>query len=130
MLNKNSRSEPVSAPDPLVQPMQRRLDWRLAVGVLLTASILLFAFFNRAWILEALGLARAAKPAWLLLAFAVILGSFLISSQVFRVALHALGHPVGVLRLWATAIVAIITSQLFPAGSVASYAFLLDAFRR
>jgi uncharacterized protein (TIRG00374 family) len=49
---------------------------------------------------------------------------------VFRVSLHALGHRVGVLRLWAITIVAIVTSQLFPAGSVASYAFLLDTFRR
>src|SRR5689334_9160782 len=113
-----------------MQSKQRRLGWRLVVGVLLSGGILLFAFFNRAWILEALGLARAAKPAWLLLAFAVILSSFLISSQVFYVALRSLGHRVGVLRLWATAIVAIVTSQLFPAGSVASYAFLLDAFRR
>jgi len=130
LLHKNSRPEPISRPTPLAPPAQRRLPWRLAVGVLLTAGILLFAFFNRTWILEALGLARTADPAWLLLAFFVILASFLISSQVFQVALHALGHRVGVLRLWATAIVAIVTSQLFPAGSVASYAFLLDTWRR
>ncbi len=131
MLNKNSRPEPATVTTPLVPPAQRwRLDWRLVVGVLLTAGILLFAFLNRAWILEALGLARAAKPAWLLLAFVVVMASFLMSSQVFRVALHSLGHRGGVLRLWATAIVAIVTSQLFPAGSVASYAFLLDTFRR
>jgi uncharacterized protein (TIRG00374 family) len=130
VLNKNSRTEPASATTTFMQPKQRRLGWRLVVGVLLTAGILLFAFFNRAWILEALGLARAANPAWLLLAFAVILSSFLISSQVFFVTLRSLGHRVGMLRSWATAIVAIVTSQLFPAGSVASYAFLLDAFRR
>ena len=64
-----------------------------------------------------------ATPAWLLLAFVVILASFLISSQVFYVALHSLGYRVGVLRLWATAIVAIVTSQLFPAGSVATANF-------
>ena len=130
MLNKNSCPKPVSAANTLVRPAQRRLGWRLALGALITAGILLFAFFNRAWILEALGLARAAKPAWLLLAFVVIMVSFLISSQVFQVALRSLGRHVGVLRLWATAIVAIVTSQLFPAGSVASYAFLLDTFRR
>src|SRR5215217_5192340 len=120
------RPERVTAASSLVRPASHRLGWRVALGLLLTAGILLFAFFNRAWIIEALGLARAAKPAWLLLAFSVIMVSFLISSQVFGVALHALGHPVGVLRLWATALVAIVTSQLFPAGSVASYAFLLD----
>jgi uncharacterized protein (TIRG00374 family) len=130
VLNKNSRPKPVTAATTLVRPAQRRLDWRLALGVLLTGGILLFAFFNRAWILDAFGLAREAKPAWLLLAFVVIMASFLISSQVFHIALHSLGHRVGGLRLWAIAIVAIVTSQLFPAGSVASYAFLLDTFRR
>jgi uncharacterized protein (TIRG00374 family) len=102
----------------------------MALGLLLTAGILLFAFFNRAWILEALGLARSAKPAWLLLGFVVVLFSFLISSQVFHVALHSLGYRIGMLRLWGVTVVAIITSQLFPAGSVASYAFLLNTFRR
>jgi uncharacterized protein (TIRG00374 family) len=130
VLNKNSHPKPVTAPNSLVRPAARQLGWRLALGVLLTAGILLFAFFNRAWILEALGLARAAKPAWLVLAFVVIMTSFLISSQVFHVALHSLGYRVGVLRLWATTVVAVVTSQLFPAGSVASYAFLLDTFRR
>jgi uncharacterized protein (TIRG00374 family) len=130
VLHKNSPSKPARAASPIFQPARRRLNWRLVLGGLLSAGILLFAFFNRMWIIEALGLARAAKSAWLLLAFAVILASFLISSQVFRVALHALGYRVGVLRLWAIAIVAIVTSQLFPAGSVASYAFLLDTFRR
>jgi len=130
VLHKNSHFKPVRAANPLVGLAQRRRNWRLALGGLLTAGILLFAFFNRAWILDALGLARAAEPAWLLLAFVVIMVSFLISSRVFHVALHALGYHVGVLSLWATTVVAIITSQLFPAGSVASYAFLLDTFRR
>lgn len=124
------RSEPVTAANSLARPASPRLGWRVGLGVLLTGGILLFAFFNRAWILEALGLARAAKPAWLLLAFVVIMGSFLISSQVFHVVLHSLGYRVGVLRLWATTVVAIVTSQLFPAGSVASYAFLLNTLRR
>src|SRR6266508_6882296 len=130
MLNKNSRPKPVSAANMLVRPAPRLLGWRLTLGVLLSVGILLFAFFNQAWILEALGLARAAKPAWLVLAFVVIMTSFLISSQVFHVALHSLGYRVGVLRLWATTVVAVVTSQLFPAGSVASHAFLLDTLRR
>jgi uncharacterized protein (TIRG00374 family) len=130
VLDKNIRSEQVTAPNAPARPARRWLGWRMLLGLLLTSGILLFAFFNRAWILEALGLARAAKPAWLLLAFVVVLVSFLISSQVFHVALHVLGHRVGTLRLWGTAVVAIVTSQLFPAGSVASYAFLLNTFRR
>jgi ABC-2 type transport system ATP-binding protein len=92
VLNKNGRPKPVTTADPLARPAHHRIDWRLALGVLLTAGILLFALFNRAWILEALGLARAAKPAWLLLAFVVIMVSFLISSQVFHVVLRSLGR--------------------------------------
>ena len=130
MLNDNSRHTPAPPASPLAPRTRRRLDWRLAVGVLISGGILLFAFVNRAWILAALGLARAAQPAWLLAAFVVIMASFLISSQVFQVALRSIGHHVGVLRLWATAVVAIVTSQLFPGGSVASYAFLVDTFRR
>jgi uncharacterized protein (TIRG00374 family) len=131
VLRKNIHPEPVtSSASPPARPAPRPLGWRLALGMLLSVGIVLFAFFNRAWILEALGLARAAKPAWLLLAFVVILASFLISSQVFHVALRSLGYRVGVPRLWAVTVVAIVTSQLFPAGSVASYAFLLDTLRR
>jgi len=130
VLDKNIAPTSASAASPSAQSATRQIGWRVALGVLLTAGILLFAFFNRAWILEALGLARAAKPIWLLAAFFVIMSSFLISSQVFHVALHSLGYRVSTLRLWATTIVAIVTSQLFPAGSVASYAFLLDTFRR
>ncbi|HJZ45813.1 MAG TPA: lysylphosphatidylglycerol synthase transmembrane domain-containing protein [Roseiflexaceae bacterium] len=130
MLNDDSRQKPATPASTLARRARRQIDWRLVLGVLISAGILLFAFFNRIWIIEALGLARAAEPSWLLLAFAVIMVSFLISSQVFRVALHSLGRHVGVFHLWATAVVAIVTSQLFPGGGVASYAFLLDTFRR
>src|SRR5262245_60868649 len=104
--------------------------WRVALGVLVSAAILALAFVNRAWLWDALGLARAAQPAWLLVSLVTFLGSVLISSQVFQVALRALGHRAGVLRLWATAVVAIITSQVIPAGAVGSYAFLLGSLRR
>ena len=122
MLNNESRQKTVSPATWLVRTARRRIDWRLVLGALISAGILLFAFLERAWILEALGLARTAKLAWLLLAFVVIMVSFLISSQVFHVVLFSLDRRVGVLRLWAIAVVAIVTSQLFPAGSVASYA--------
>ncbi|HEU5103777.1 MAG TPA: lysylphosphatidylglycerol synthase transmembrane domain-containing protein [Roseiflexaceae bacterium] len=130
MLNNERRQKTALPANQMSPATRRRVDWRLAIGILISAGILLFAFSERAWILEALGLARNAQPAWLVLAFAVILVSFLISSQVFYVVLRSLDRRVDLLRLWATAVVAIVTSQLFPAGSVASYAFLLDTFRR
>src|SRR6266511_353026 len=126
-MHNDGLQEPALAPGAVAAKVVR---WRFALTVLMTAGILLLAFFNRAWIVEAIGLARAAQPVWLLLALATVLSSFLISSQVFQVTLRALGHRVGVLRLWATAVVAIVTSQVLPAGSVGSYAFLLDSFRR
>ncbi len=111
-------------------PPKARPRWRLALGVLLNVGILVFALLNRAWIVEALGLMRDARPLGLLAALAIILASYLISSQVFQVGLRSMGYRFSVLRLWATALVAIVTSQSFPAGGVASYAFLVGAFRR
>lgn len=96
----------------------------------MTLGILVLAYVKRAWLLEAISLARAAQPAWLLLGLVTIMLSFLISSQVFQVVLRALGYRLGVLRLWATAVVAIVTSQVIPAGSVGSYAFLLKSLQR
>jgi uncharacterized protein (TIRG00374 family) len=127
------REQPFEAPihpAPAAPSSRSQPRWRLALGVLMSAAILALAFVNRAWLWDAISLARAAQPAWLLLGLATILGSFLISSQVFQVALRALGHRAGVLRLWATAVAAIITSQVIPAGAVGSYAFLLDSLRR
>jgi len=125
--------QPFEAPITSTPPTTSRRSqprWRVVLGVAMSAAILVLAFFNRAWLLEAIGLARAAQPYWLLLGLITILGSFFISSQVFQVVLRALGHRAGVLRLWATAVVAIITSQVIPAGAVGSYAFLLDSLRR
>lgn len=114
-----------TSPPPRAHPR-----WRLALGALLSLGGLALAFFNRQWLGEAIGLVRTSRPLWLLAALAIILVSYLISSQVFRVALRSLGYRVGVLRLWATALVAIVTSQSLPAGGVGSYAFLLRTFRR
>src|SRR5205085_377286 len=118
------------APVPPALPARRQSGWRLVIGVLMTLGILVLAFFKRMWLLEAIGLARAAQPAWLLLGLVTIMLSFLISSQVFQVVLRTLGYRLGVLRLWTTAVVAIVTSQVIPAGSVGSYAFLLKSLQR
>jgi uncharacterized protein (TIRG00374 family) len=116
------------APKP--RPPIARLGWRLALGLLMSLGVLTLALLNRAWIVEALGLMREARPLWLLAALGIILGSYLISSQIFQVVLRSLGYRIGVVRLWATALVAIVASQSMPAGGVGSYAFLLGAFKR
>ena len=129
-MHQNPIDTSVVAPVHQASPTRRQFSWRLAIGVLMTLGILVLAYFKRAWLLEAISLAQAAQPAWLLLGLVTIMLSFLISSQVFQVVLRALGYRLGVLRLWATAVVAIVTSQVVPAGSVGSYAFLLNSLRR
>ena len=109
---------------------KRRPRWRLALGVALSLGALALAYVNRAWLIEAIGLVRAASPLWMIAALAIVAGSYFVSSQVFQVVLRSLGHRVSPLRLWGVALVAIVTSQSFPAGGVGSYAFLLGAFRR
>ncbi|MBX0326644.1 flippase-like domain-containing protein, partial [Oscillochloris sp. ZM17-4] len=104
--------------------------WKLITSVLISLTILVFAFLNRAWIIDAFGLLREAKPGWLILAFVLIGLSYLMSSQVFNVVLRSLGYKMSLLRLWAAALVAIVISQSVPAGGVGSYAFLLSNFTR
>lgn len=104
--------------------------WKIFTSILITGAILLLAWFNRDFIVEAFGLLREARPGWIALALVVILLSYLVSAQVFHVVLQSLGYRMNTLRLWATAIVAIVVSQSVPAGGVGSYAFLLSNFTR
>ncbi len=104
--------------------------WQLTISALISLSILILAIVKRHEIIEAFGRLQQAQPAWLVIALIVILISYLISSQVFQVVLSSLGYHLGVFRLWATALVAIIISQSFPAGGVGSYAFLVGKFHR
>lgn len=104
--------------------------WKLITSILISLAILILAFLNRSWIIEAFGLLRDAKPVWLALAFVLIGVSYLVSSQVFNVVLRSLGYKMSLLRLWASALVAIVISQSVPAGGVGSYAFLLSNFTR
>lgn len=104
--------------------------WKLITSAAISLVILVLAYLNRAWILEAFGLLREARPLWLAAAFIVIGLSYLISAQVFNIVLRSLGYRMSVLRLWATALVAIVISQSVPAGGVGSYAFLLSNFNR
>ncbi|KPV50849.1 hypothetical protein SE17_24550 [Kouleothrix aurantiaca] len=108
----------------------RRPSWRVLLGLLMSAAIVVLVILKRAWLLEALSLALNAQPRWLLAALGVILASYMVSGQVFRVALRPQGHHIGTFRAWMTALVAIMISQSMPAGGVASYAFLVGTFRR
>lgn len=109
--------------------MHRR-RWQIVTSALISLIILVLAFVNRQWLLEAFGLVREANLRYLVIALGMILLSYLISSQVFQVVLRSLGYRLGVVRLWATALVAIVISQSVPAGGVGSYAFLVSMFTR
>lgn len=104
--------------------------WRLIISATLTLAIIVLAYQNRAQLAESFALLERAKPVWLAAAFGLELLGFYVSSRVYAPALRSLGHHVGALRLWAMTLVAIVLSQSFPAGGVASYAFLVHAFRR
>lgn len=104
--------------------------WKRVSGLVVLLIILLMAFLERRWLLEALEMVRGARPAWLLLAPVCVLCSYLITSLVFQITLRAQGYNLGLLRLWATALVSILLSQSIPAGGVWSYAFLISVFKR
>jgi uncharacterized membrane protein YbhN (UPF0104 family) len=104
--------------------------WQLLFSGLLSLAILMVAFINREELRNAFGLMWSAEPRWLFATFGTILFSYFVSSQVFAVVLRSLGYRLGAMRLWATALVAIIISQSIPAGGVGSYAFLVGKFIR
>ncbi len=107
-----------------------RNHWRVLTSGLISVGILILAFVNRAWLVEAFLVVADANRAWLLFALVVILISYLISAQVLALTLHSMGYRLGFFRTWATGLVAIIISQSVPAGGVGSYAFLIGIFRR
>ena len=52
----NKRIEEPAVAPLRVAPARPQAHWRLALGALMTVGILALAFFNRAWLLEAIGL--------------------------------------------------------------------------
>jgi uncharacterized protein (TIRG00374 family) len=108
----------------------RARRWQFILSVLLTIGVVVLAYIKRERITLALGSLREARPSWLLLAFALELFAFFLASQVYDRVLRSLGYRINALRLWATALVAIILSQSVPAGGVATYAFLVQTFKR
>ncbi|MFL5804883.1 MAG: YbhN family protein [Roseiflexaceae bacterium] len=108
----------------------RARRWQIALSVLLTIGVVVLAYLKRDRIVLALASLREAKLSWLLVALVLELLAFFCASQVYYRILRSLGYHFSALRLWATALVAIILSQSVPAGGVASYAFLVQSFRR
>ncbi|NOK60713.1 MAG: UPF0104 family protein [Chloroflexi bacterium AL-W] len=104
--------------------------WRLLISVGLSIGIIILAYINRHHIQESFSLLRQIQPIWIVLALTIELVSFFVASQVYHRVLHSLGYKLGIVRIWATALVAIVVSQSVPAGGVASYAFLMQSFRR
>lgn len=104
---------------------------QLAFSLLLSAVVVVIVVLNFHSIVESLKLAAKARPEWIALAFVLELLAFFVASQVYRISLRSLGYKhFSSLRLWAIAMIAIVLSQSFPAGAVASYAFLVQSFRK
>lgn len=104
------------------------LAWVLS-GALSLGSLALVAF-HRQWLFDALSLIATADARWLAAAVVLEAASFLLSSRVLGVALRALGYRLGVLRLWALAVAAIVLSQSVPAGAVGSYTLITRQLTR
>jgi uncharacterized protein (TIRG00374 family) len=108
----------------------RARRWQFIISVLLTIGIIVLAYIKRDRIALALESLREARPSWLLVAIVLELFAFFLASQVYDRVLRSLGYRINALRLWAIALVAIILSQSVPAGGVATYAFLVQSFKR
>src|SRR5512145_251048 len=81
-----------SPAEPPVDVPARVPRWRLVVSILISLLILVLLYLNREPFAEALSLARTANPLWLAPALGMVLISYLISSQVFRVVLKSMGY--------------------------------------
>lgn len=121
---------PAGAEQQAPQPVAKRLDGRIIISILISLAIAVLAYTQRHEVIDAFRLLRGANLAWIALAFGVVLVSFFSAANVYDRALRATGHKLKLLRLWATAIVAILLSQAIPAGGIASCAFLVESFRR
>jgi uncharacterized protein (TIRG00374 family) len=108
----------------------RARRWQFILSVLLTIGIIVLAYFKRDRIELAFSSLREARPSWLFLAIVLELFAFFLASQVYYRVLQSLGYRISALRLWAVALVGIILSQSVPAGGVATYAFLVQTFKR
>lgn len=108
----------------------RLSGWRLVLGLLLICAIGVLAYLNRGEIAESLALFAQAQPIWIGMALVVEQLSFICAALVYRRILKSFGVHISMLRLWAIALVTIVLSQSVPAGGVASYAFLIQSFRR
>ena len=108
----------------------RRFPWGIAVGAILLGALALLIYINRAEVVEAVRLAREARPAWLALAFACVVSGFICAGQIYGRVLKALGHTASIFWLTGAAMVTILVNQAVPAGSVAAYAFLVSSLRR
>ncbi|HEU4326815.1 MAG TPA: lysylphosphatidylglycerol synthase transmembrane domain-containing protein [Roseiflexaceae bacterium] len=108
----------------------RARGWQIAISVALTVGVVILAVLNRHQIVESFALLDESQPGWLVLALGLVLLGYFLSSQIYHRALRSLGYHFSALRLWAMTLVAILLSQSVPAGGVASYAFLVQGFRR
>lgn len=113
---------------------RRRIPWTFVAGAILFAGLL--ALTSRYWgdirikAVEAMMLVQSARPGWLVMAVMLIGLGFLCAGQIYGRILSALGYKAQALWLSAAALVALMLSQVIPAGSFASYAFLTASLRR
>jgi uncharacterized membrane protein YbhN (UPF0104 family) len=80
------------------------------ISALISLAIGVLAYMSRHEISAAFTTLQTAEPLWLVAAMATIALSYLLSAQVFAVALRSLGHRMSIFRLWGAALTAIVMS--------------------
>jgi glycosyltransferase 2 family protein len=96
---------------------RRRGQAAWAVGLLCLLALVLTVI--RASSLErSLALARAARPGWLLIAFAAQIGTYVSAALVWRQPLHDSGYPLPMRVLVRLGIVKIFTDQAVPSAGL------------
>ena len=104
--------------------------WRLLLGLLVVAVLVLIVFAGRAEIAEVSATVRDARVGWLLAAVLLQVVVYLNFAAVYWRTLVLLGQRVRLLSLYGVAFVAIFLGRVFPAGGTSTFAFLLYQLRR
>lgn len=113
-----------------MQTRTARFPWSYLFGTLLVGAMIVLIGRNWIEVRKAVDLLQDVRPIWLGLALAAIAFGFICAGQVYGRVLATLGYREGVPWLTATALVTVLINHAIPAGSVASYAFLVVNMRR
>lgn len=125
-----TRAEPISPlEEPLEVPAKRRRGWWIP-GVLLLVALLAFVFSRHAEEKQFLELVRQARPAWLLVAAAFQVGTYLCVAAIWWVVLHRARLRVSLWALARLSLMKLAFDQVIPTGGVGGSVLVGRGLRR